>query len=185
MKRLYIIAISLFLLNSCGTILDSSRILGKWKLESADFYTYNEELDSYKKISGGDSISDSDIPAYWAFIDRDHSGYVINFLSDTFDILYDYNENTETGTNYLKNNEWLADNTDNSMTFDVKTTNSSSNNIWQKGFKIKNYWPLSTPTTLEITLIAADINVTSIYVPTSTGHIDAVKMKGIFTKINN
>jgi hypothetical protein len=185
MIRLIIIFFSILLLNSCGTILDSTRIIGKWKMVSADFYTYNEELDSYKKIAGGDNTADSTAPAFWAYFDSSKKNYVINFQSDSFEILHTYNESTKTGTPLITTiNKWNVDGTDNSLNLEVPATNSSSTLIWQKGFKTKNFWPLANTTTLEITLIASDVGMGSFYIPTSSSHHDVVKMKGVFTKLN-
>jgi hypothetical protein len=183
MRSIPFIIMVLLLLNSCGTILDSTRIVGKWSLASAEFYTYNEELDSYKKISGVDATSDSTSPVNGAFFGTNNIKYIITFQTETFDVLHSWDTSTNVGIPFVSSNKWSVDSTDNSITFDVISTNPSSDSIWQKGFKIKNYWPLSNPTTLEITLIASDVNMSYFDIPVGTSSIHAVKMKGIFTKL--
>jgi hypothetical protein len=160
MKKILVLPIILLLFNSCGVILDSSKIIGKWKLTTTEFYTYNYELDSYKKVLGSDGY----------FFGSSTNNYFIVFQSTTFDVMQDT-------IPFITNKKWTLDGNENSITLDVSAT-SPGLNIWLNGFKTKNYWPMATATTLEITLTASDLNMQYFNIPI-TG---IVKMKGIFTK---
>ncbi len=178
---------SFFVLNSCGVILDPSKIQGNWKLDSAVFYSYNKELDSYKAYVSNSSreVSNSSLPIS-VFFDNYHkdstsdaTSYQMNFVNATqFEIL-------RAGTTYISssNTYYSLDSFDNSMVIETYKDATADTSFWLKGFNTKQYWPMADYQTLEIYLNLKSIGVKNMTFDTTDDHIVITDMLGTFTKI--
>jgi len=164
-KKIYRYFVVLYLLLSgCGVLLEPSKVVGKWKLESTEFYIYNKELDAYKKVTSTDSTNDSKENIYKGrFFLNTEKDYVVEFKDKGT------NENSKTQFEIknssglfvgLVNTEWIMDMFENSLTLQVYNQDTTSDNIWLRGLKIKNYWPLSKNNSKDVLELFIDANDT-------------------------
>ena len=156
-----IIVIIIFFL-SCGVIIDSSKLIGKWNLSEVNFYVYNETVDSYKKISGKNDLTpDDSTPIIGNFFFEKKKDIVIEFFSNNKFTLKGINSNgtEENIIDATKPGEWIVDNFENSITFKVDKIDPNSQNLWKRGVSIKNYWPVISNTAFKIYVKASDFNI--------------------------
>jgi hypothetical protein len=195
MKNIIFLFFSLFLF-SCGTIVDSSKLIGEWTLTSVNYYTYNEDLDSYKKISGiNAAVPTTTEPLNRSFFcgidDFDESGvytWAIEFKKASSD--NEKNSFYVTAPNdeiFISESDssWELNSYENSLSLKVDATDDVYKSLWEtsSGLNMKNYWPLASNTSLEITLDSKDFNREYFNIDLTQDKILKVKyMKAVFTK---
>ena len=164
--RVYLFSLFCILtISGCGVLLEPSKLIGVWKLESTEFYIYNRELDSYKTINSTDSTNDSKDSIYKGrFFLNTLNNYTIEFKDKGSDENAKSQFEVKNGAGLFvsqTDTEWVMDMFENSLSLEVFGEDTTSDNIWLKGFKIKNYWPLSKNNdkdVLEIFIDTKDIN---------------------------
>jgi hypothetical protein len=184
MKKIQFLMLLLFVVFSCGTIVDSTKVTNeKWSYIAVEYYTYNSVLDSYNKIDGlDDETPDSEHPINGAFFGSNMKNFYLEFLdNNNLKITYLYGT-LETLFLPESNVSWVINNYDNSVTITVLPTDSNSDNIWLSGFTIKNNWPMSDNSTYELTINATDVGKDHFDIPLSTGTLEVKKMKAIFKR---
>lgn len=200
--------ISMFFLVSCGTILDTGKIIGKWKLVTAEFIQYHKGADSYISYSTetlpvGVTEPSSRQPVLGNF-------FFSPEITDNFYIVFNdngsgpdadgefmvYFKDSPTFPDYIINGhvpgKWKLDSFNNRLTCYVSKndqigiTDVSSDvttdlyGIWQTEFSFSNDWPLASPEKMELLIKAEDANVEKFDVE-GTG-VFANIMKGYFEK---
>ncbi|OHD13709.1 MAG: hypothetical protein A2086_12280 [Spirochaetes bacterium GWD1_27_9] len=168
MKNILIILILIvtLLFLSCGTILDSSKIVGRWELINVEYYQYNEDFDSYKKITAiADVFPDDKKPTRGQFFDVYGKSFIVVFDKlNQFSVTYTSKTN-QSGTIFcrLVDTDWSMDTSENSLTIKLKNTPTPDPStdivIWKNGLTVKNYWPMSSSDTFEIYIKAKDVGL--------------------------
>jgi hypothetical protein len=179
MSKFVIILPLLILLFSCGTILDSSKIIGKWSLTSVEYYVYNPEFDSYKKITGlTSSTPGQNQPINGAFFWSTSTSFTLEFLaSNQF-----YVSDSQVIIINPTTTSWSLNSYENSLTIKVSQTVPGTDNIWNSGFEIKNYWVLASNTIMEIRIDSKDLGIDHINIDVANGTLPVKYMKGIFQR---
>lgn len=171
---------------SCGVIIDSSKMVGKWELTEVNFYTYNEIADSYKKIIGlNDVTPDAFYPIRGNFFFENKKGITMELLSNNKFTVKGYNSLgiEEDIIDSLNPGEWTVDSFENSITFKTTNIDSNSKNLWKRGVSIKNYWPVISNTAFKIYVRATDFNLNRfIFDLTEDKKIEVYSMEAFFTK---
>ncbi len=185
---------------SCGVLLDTVRIEGEWELAGAEFYAYNSSIDTnyvYKGINKKTPSSTQPITAaFFGASELPNKGnykFIINFSADKririYDLTDDENKNTEEDIVKVTKGKWNVDNYENTINLriyedDVTNDNLlSKNNFWRNGgFLIKNYWPMTSYTTLEITIKSEDIGKQLYIYLDDNKRVKIHTMKGIFNR---
>ncbi|MCK4796535.1 MAG: hypothetical protein KAT05_04095 [Spirochaetes bacterium] len=187
MKKMLIFIV--LIITSCGVILDPLRILGEWKLDEVEFYVYNEVLDSIKTYTGIDDNSpDTKHPIIGAFFCGGKAAYTIEFEKASpknrlIIIGDDDDASTDDIIVDLDDGVWSIDTFENSLTIKIDGDNINSN-FWEKGFTIKNYWPMANYDSLELYIEAKDVykNKDTFTIDLSDDTIEVHSMKGIFKR---
>jgi hypothetical protein len=170
-----------FLLDSCGAILEETRIVGKWKLTGAEFYAKESSVDALKIYTGvAKDNPDSSHPIIYAFFCGDKDTYVIDFYQDkTLKIIR--KSEPEYVLVDITDGRWSMDSYENSLTIKIKS-NSTGYGFWQESFKFTNSWPMKNYETLELTLKASDTGRNNFKIDLKNKTIQAESMKATFTK---
>lgn len=192
---------------SCGTILDTGKIIGRWKLVTADFFEYHNGSDSYicystSTLPIGITEPSSRQPVLGNF-------FFSPEITDNFYIVFNdngagedadgefsvYFKDSPSASDYIISGnlpgKWKLDAFNNSLTCSIpqsEATNVSSDatgdddgyGIWQNEFKFSNDWPLSSPEKMELMIKAADVGVDGFAIE-GTG-VTVTIMKGYFEK---
>ena len=179
-----VVIISLFIIASCGSLLDSYNLLGTWTLSNVEFYVYNSNLDSIKTYtSTSNAEPDDEHPSIREFFnDKDMTGdeeYTIEFEDTDEELIIKKGDSVIIVDG--PNGSWSVDSFENSISIKIKQ-DGTSDNFWKKGFSFKNYWPLANYSTLELTIKAEDIGKSKFSVDLTNDTLDVDVMKGIFTK---
>jgi len=180
MRKILVFGIVLVSFFSCGTIVDNSKILGKWDLFSVEYYQYNSSLDSYKKVTGGGAQTATE-PLKNSFFWSTISG------TCTIEFLAGYQFFVTNGAVVIVNQnkgKWSLDTFENSLSLVVYQADVVSDplSIWENGFSLKIFWPLANNNQLELTIDAADFGKEYFDIPVLNGTIKVKYIKGIFTK---
>lgn len=181
----------ILLLSSCGVILDPLRLDGTWNLSEVEFYVYNPVLDSIKTLHSRNAESpDEDRPVISEFFGLEGSGtYIIIFDSRNKSFSVERKPNTENDRTdddeafeVVKEEfgSWSVNAYENSLSISINGDSGSGATLWTKGFKIKNFWPMTNYQTLEI-LIQDGGSVGPLYVDLKNETIRILAIKGIFT----
>lgn len=200
--------ISMVSLVSCGTILDTGKIIGKWKLVTAEFIQYHEGADSYISYSTETLPVGVTEPSY-------RQPVLGNFffspeITENFYIVFNdngsgpevdgefmvYFKDSPTFPDYIINGHvpgtWKLDSFNNRLTCYVSKNaqiglpDASSDattdiyGIWQTEFSFTNDWPLASPQKMELLIKAKDAKVEKFEV--EGAGVFANIMKGYFEK---
>jgi len=170
-----LVFIIFFIINSCGVILDITKIQGKWDLDSVIFYSYNKDLDSYRAYPSNTSNEFSNyslpISIFFDNFDMDRTPehtFQIEFLtSKDFNIVRNNNENDVFVNSAFTS--YILDTFDNSITLKISESalptdpTSDRTSFWRsKNFSFKQYWPMSDYKTLELYLRLEEIGIGAI-----------------------
>lgn len=170
---------------SCGVILDdTTKLEGTWNFTQAEFYTYNPMLDSFKTYLGTNSSTLGFNTAY-------NGAFFCSTSDRIYTMTFERSENEwsrfsiiDGSDDYLvdKNRcNWKINSWDNTLELKISEA-TADNNFWKNGFTLKNYWPLTTNTTMELYIKASDVGLDYFSIDLSTDTIRAYSMKGFFTK---
>lgn len=190
---------------SCGTILDTGKIIGRWKLVTTEFFEYHEGADSYicystSTLPVGTTEPSSRQPVLGNF-------FFSPEITDNFYIVFNdngagadadgeflvYFKDSPGASDYIINSsspgKWKLDSFNNRLTCSIpqaenRDVSSDATDdgygIWQTGFFLSNDWPLSSPEKMELLIKSKDAGVEYFNVE-GTG-VTATMMKGYFEK---
>lgn len=186
---------------SCGTILDTGKIIGKWKLVTTEFFEYHEGADSYicystSTLPVGVTEPSTRQPVLGNF-------FFSPEITDNFYIVFNdngagvdadgeflvYFKDSPNAADYIINSnfpgKWKLDSFNNRLTCSVtsvadRDATDDGYGIWQTGFSFSNDWPLSAPEEMQLLIKSKDAGVDSFDVK-GTG-VTATMMRGYFEK---
>lgn len=186
---------------SCGTILDTGKIIGRWKLVTTEFFEYHKGADSYicystATLPVGATEPSSRQPVLGNF-------FFSPEITDNFYIVFNdngagtdadgefliYFKESPSASDYIINNnfpgKWKLDLFNNSLTCRIVQAADSdatddSYGIWQTEFSFSNDWPLSSPENMQLLIKSEDAGVDCFDVK-GTG-VTATMMRGYFEK---
>lgn len=190
---------------SCGTILDTGKIIGKWKLVTVEFFEYHKGSDSYicystSTLPVGTTEPSSRQPVLGNF-------FFSPEITDNFYIVFNdngagedadgefsvYFKDSPSASDYIISGnspgKWKLDSFNNRLTCSIPqaaSTDVSSDatddgyGIWQNEFNFSNDWPLSSPEKMELLIKAKDAKIDCFNIE-GTG-VTATIMKGYFEK---
>lgn len=193
---------------SCGTILDTGKIIGKWKLVTAEFYDYHAGADTYicystETLPIGETEPSSRQPVLgnFFFSPKVTENFYIVFNdngagADADGEFMIYYKDSPKASDYIINGnnpgKWKLDSFNNRLTCHIPESDSvvtadtgsdatdDGYGIWQTEFSFDNDWPLSSPQKMELLIKAKDTNVESFDIQ-GTG-VSATIIKGYFEK---
>lgn len=193
---------------SCGTILDTGKIIGKWKLVTVEFFDYHEGADSYINYSTATLPVGETEPSYrqpvlgnFFFSPEIAENFYIVFNDNGAGVDADgeflvYFKDSPTASDYIINGnnpgKWKLDSFNNRITCKIPKaqeemipdasadTVDDGYGIWQKEFSFSNDWPLSSPEKMELLIKAKDADVDNFNI--EGAGVTAIMMKGYFEK---
>lgn len=186
---------------SCGTILDTGKIIGKWKLVTTEFFEYHKGVDSYVCYSTStlpvgvtEPSSRQPVLGNFFFSPEITDNFYIVFNDNGAGVDADgeflvYFKDSPNASDYIISGnspgKWKLDSFNNRLTCSIPQvisgdTTNDSYGIWRTEFSFSNDWPLSSPEEMQLLIKSKDADVD--YFDVKGTGVTATMMRGYFEK---